>query len=45
MTATVVVSILLVQAIWNLVAATYLLRGAALPQEQIRWRDRQTSPI
>ena len=34
MTATVVVGILLVQAIWNLTAATYLLLGAQLPQER-----------
>lgn len=32
MTATVVVGILLVQAIWNLTAATYLLRGPKPPQ-------------
>lgn len=30
MTATVVVGILLIQAVWNLTAATYLLRGAKL---------------
>jgi hypothetical protein len=32
MTETVVVGILLVQVIWNLTAATYLLAGAKLPQ-------------
>ncbi|WP_075793024.1 hypothetical protein [Massilia putida] len=37
MTATVVVGILLVQAIWNLTAATYLLCGATLPQAREAW--------
>lgn len=36
MTATVVVGILLVQAIWNLTAATYLMRGAKLAPASAR---------
>jgi hypothetical protein len=40
MTEAVVVGILLVQAVWNLTAATYLLRGAKAPPEQKIWRNR-----
>lgn len=37
MTVTVVVGILLVQALWNLTAAAYLLLGARLPRTQEAW--------
>jgi hypothetical protein len=37
MTETVVVGILLVQALWNLTAAAYLLVGARPPRKQEAW--------